>query len=143
MPDLHTEIEVVGSVTYVKPRGNLTTDSILEITECGFYGLTRQVFWDIRDCSLDLMSRDEYFRLSTNVRNRSVSRQTISACFALKNVIDLRQFRYFTLISARQTGHRVRQFLTLDMDAAWDWLKSVEHLDSWETVEHDVPMGTA
>lgn len=140
MTGLYTEIEVIRGVTYVKPYGKLTTDRILEITECGYYGLTKQVFWDIRECTLALMSRQEYFRLSTNVRNRSVTRRTISACFTLKNMMELRQFRYFTLISARQTGHRVRQFLTLDEDEAWAWLKSVEHVDSWETTEHDVPM---
>ena len=140
MYDLFTEMEVVDGVTVIKIYGNLSVEGLVGVSICGFYGLTRQAIWDLSGTSLEYLDRDKYVRLSSEFKARQDARRTLSVGIVLKNDADLRHFRYYTLVSAHKTGHKTRQFLTCDVNEARAWLKSVEHVTNWSTVEHDVPM---
>lgn len=140
MYDLFTEMEVVDGVTVIRIYGNLSVEGLVGVSTCGFYGLTRQAIWDLSGSSLAHLDRDKYVRLSSEFKARQDTRKTLSVGIVLDNETDLHHFRYYTLVSAHQTGHKTRQFLTCDVDDAWAWLRSVEDVTDWRTVEHDVPM---
>jgi len=140
MYDLFTRMEVTDGVTVISVNGTLSVEGLLEITDSGFYGLTRQAIWDHRDASLKDLNRDKYVQLSRESTATQYRRRTQSVAIVLNNETDLRHFRFYTLVSARESGHRTRQFLTCSIQDAWAWLKSVEHIENWETVDHDVPM---
>lgn len=140
MHDLFTQMEVVEGVTVIRISGTLCVEGLLEVSNSGFYGLTRQAIWDHRGASLKDLNRDKYVQLSRESTATQHQRRTQSVAIVLNNETDLRHFRFYTLVSARESGHRTRQFLTCSIRDAWAWLRSVEHVETWETVDHDVPM---
>lgn len=135
MNEFNAELEIVDGITVLTTQGLLSVRGLLDMSVSGFYGLTRQSIWDLRMSYLSSMNRDRYVALSRGMAAYEHKRKTVSAAIVLGNKEDLVSFRYYTLVGAHETGQRVQMFLTCDMDEAHDWLKSVEHLESWDAAE--------
>lgn len=135
MNEFNAQLEVVDGITVLTAEGLLTVQGLVDMSVSGFYGLTRQAIWDLRMSYLSGMNRDEYVALSRGMAANEHKRHTVSAAIVLGNREDLVSFRYYTLVGAHETGQRVQMFLTCDMNEARDWLKSVEHMESWDADE--------
>lgn len=140
MSDFYAHIEVIDGITVCTCHGMLNVDGLVRISVSGWYGLTKQVIWDLRGNDLDEMDRKEYERLSRGFAARQDKRKTTACVIVLKDKPDLLEFRFYTLIGTHKVGQTVQQYLTTDIDEAFAWLASVEGQDYWDAEEHNMPM---
>ncbi len=124
MRSVTAEIDIVDGITHVVLHGMVTANTFVEIGNDASYGHTELACWDLRHADLSDMNRARFTDVAIGFKAGDHRRLTRAAVVVLKDHVDLRAFRLYTLIAEHSIGRDVAQHLTTSMDKALELLET-------------------
>lgn len=124
MRSVTAEINVIDGITHVVLHGVVSASTFVEIGNHEDYGHTDLACWDLRHADLSDMNRQRFTDVAEGFKAGDHRRRTRAVVVVLKDHVDLRAFRLYTLIAEHSIGRDVPQHLTTSMDKALELLET-------------------